>query len=126
MMLTSEMVDACLQSKDVLSGMLAAHRGATAVDPGSVADVERRLAMLVDGGSQLAADAVTTAMAAKPADLVSRHTLYVELDHLPGVDYEALLQSLAALGEMTVLQQVAAISHSPGCWFSLRHCRQRS
>jgi two-component system chemotaxis sensor kinase CheA len=113
MMLTSEMVDACLQSKDVLSGMLAAHRGATAVDPGSVADVERRLAMLVDGGSQLAADAVTTAMAAKPADLVSRHTLYVELDHLPGVDYEALLQSLAALGEMTVLQSGSSEQSQP-------------
>lgn len=113
MLLTSEMVDACLQSKDVLSGMLAAHRGATAVDPGSVADVERRLALLVDGGSQLATDAVTTAITATAAGLDSRHTLYVELDHLPEVDYAALLQSLAALGEMTVVQSGSSEQSQP-------------
>jgi two-component system chemotaxis sensor kinase CheA len=104
MRLTSEMVDACLQSKDVLSGMLAAHRGAATVDPGSVAEVERRLASLVGGDNQSATVAVSTAIAAKPTDVVSSHTLYVELDHLPEVDYEVLLQSLSALGEMTVVQ----------------------
>jgi len=106
MALSSEMVDACLQSKDVLAGMLAAHRGAAAVDPAMVAEVERRLVLLVDGGRQTPATApvTTPAMTTEPATRGVSYTLYVELDHLPAVDYEELLQSLSALGEMNVVQ----------------------
>ncbi|BBF86491.1 signal transduction histidine kinase CheA [Aquitalea magnusonii] len=105
MALTSDMVDACLQSKDVLTGMLAAHRGAAAVEPGIIAAVEQRLSLLVDGGPAVPADAVTAPQTEVATAAVSSHTLYIELDDLLGVDYPALLQSLSTLGEMTVVQQ---------------------
>ena len=107
--LSSGMVDVCLQAKDVLAAMLAAHRGAPAVDPSAIVAVEQQLTTLVSNDALTAASAGsagTSAASAKPPSVTSS-TMYIELDPLPDPDYKALLQSLAMLGEMSLVQQGA-------------------
>lgn len=108
MPLSIGMVDVCLQAKDVLAAMLAAHRGAPAVDPSSISAVEQQLTALVS--SDAAAAAKPAGAAVSPAARTSQEpaassTMYIELDHLPEPDYNALLQSMALLGEMNLVQQ---------------------
>jgi two-component system, chemotaxis family, sensor kinase CheA len=104
MRLTADMVDACLNAKDVLAGMLGAHRGGEAVAKPTISAVENWLERLVAGGSS-EPSAVVEPVQSSAAPAVCA-TLYVELDCcLPTTDYPALLQSLTALGELSVVQE---------------------
>ena len=105
MQLSTAMVDVCLQAKDVLAAMLAAHRGAPSVDPSSVRAVEQQLTALVNKDAAVPAPAVPIVPAVPASHQpASSSTMYVELDHLPDTDYDALLQSMALLGEMNLVQ----------------------
>ena len=104
MRLTADMVDACLNAKDVLAAMLCAHRGGEAVANPAISAVETWLEGLVAGGSAVAPPLAEAAQS--PAEPAVCTTLYVELDCcLPATDYQALLQSLTALGELSVVQE---------------------
>nr|WP_233170605.1 chemotaxis protein CheW [Aquitalea sp. ASV15] len=104
MRLTADMVDACLNAKDVLAGMLGAHRGGAPVARSVVSELEGWLEGLVAGGSaEQRPEVAPPPSAAEPAVCT---TLYIELDCcLPATDYQALLQSLTALGELSVVQE---------------------
>lgn len=104
MRLTADMVDACLNAKDVLAGMLGAHRGGEVVADSAISAVERWLERLVAGGHAEAPPVIESVQ--PPAAAAACATLYVELDCcLPATDYQALLQSLTALGELSVVQE---------------------
>ncbi|MBV8681113.1 MAG: chemotaxis protein CheW [Aquitalea sp.] len=110
MVLTAAMVDVCLTSKDVLAGMLAAHRGGPKLDGETVAQVEQQLESLVRGGDS--ASLAQPVAPSRPAGAISAQalqtprvsTLYIELEPLPAIDYPELLQSLSILGQLSVVQ----------------------
>ncbi len=62
--LRAEMVDAFLETGDLLKTMLAAHQGGEAADPGTVAAVSQRLQQLTDGVEGSAGTPVTAAAGA--------------------------------------------------------------
>jgi two-component system chemotaxis sensor kinase CheA len=106
MPLSTAMVDVCLQAKDVLAAMLAAHRGAAPVDPASVRAAEQQLTALVSQDAAVFAPAASIVPAVRASTQpAASSTMYIELDHLPEPDYKALLQSMALLGEMNLVQQ---------------------
>nr|WP_218645162.1 chemotaxis protein CheW [Aquitalea sp. LB_tupeE] len=111
MSLSIGMVDVCLQAKDVLAAMLAAHRGAPPVDPTAVSAVEQQLTMLVS--SDTAAVRPVDAAVVPAVGAIASSTMYIEMDHLPQTDYSALLQSMALLGEMSLVQQGSEEASQP-------------
>ena len=103
MALTASMVDLFLTSKDVLQGMLAAHRGGPAVPAERVADVAGQLARLA------AVDAEAPVEAAAPVATVRQQpevwTLLIELDADEKAGIPDLLASLATHGALDVLMK---------------------
>nr|WP_197465958.1 chemotaxis protein CheW [Chromobacterium subtsugae] len=118
--LTAQMVDVFLQAKDVLHGMLAAHKGGARADPERAEAVRRRLRDIEDsaGGEPAAAPALVGAAPALVGAAMAPGqeriwTLFLELSPAEGVDMRRLLDSLAAHGDLTVVQQGAAQAGLP-------------
>ena len=106
MPLTAPMVDACLSAKDVLACMLAAHRGGPVAQAADIKVVEHRLQQLVVAGESLSApDTVATENTTQAVAAHHGSTIYLELDHLPTVDYPAILHGLSLWGEVSVVQE---------------------
>ncbi|MCS3806319.1 two-component system chemotaxis sensor kinase CheA [Chromobacterium alkanivorans] len=96
--LSSDLVDLVLRAKDVLYGMLAAHKGKGEADAAQAGELKAQLEALA------AAPAEAAARRAAPEE--ARHwTLYLEIDVVDGVDIDALLESLAEHGDLSVVQR---------------------
>ncbi|MGR2661307.1 chemotaxis protein CheW [Chromobacterium haemolyticum] len=103
--LSSDLVDLVLRAKDVLYGMLAAHKGKGDVDTAQADELKAQLEALA------AAPAETEA---RRAPEEARHwTLYLEIDVVDGVDIDALLESLAEHGDLSVVQRGEELDKLP-------------
>lgn len=109
MILTIEMVDLFLESKDVLKTMLEAHQGGPVVEPEWAADVSARLERLADVQHSYAA--VPTVQELPSAEHVvpvpGIHDLLVEIDWLPGFSLEPVLDALKEHGEIDLIQDAS-------------------
>ena len=106
MALTAQMVDVFLQSKDVLHGMLAAHKGGAQADPARAETVRQRLRDFEGGaGGDQAAAGPPPGIARSGSGQGRIWTLFLELSPTAGVDIRRLLDSLAAHGDLTVVQE---------------------
>ncbi|MDD3481899.1 MAG: chemotaxis protein CheW [Azovibrio restrictus] len=117
--LRAEMVDAFLETGDLLKTMLAAHQGGEAADPGTVAAVSQRLQQLTDGGEDSAGTPVTAAAgagapAAPAGEAVARSAGPGErgfcIEFVPtaasaGHGVEGFVAELSQHGRVQVLQQ---------------------
>lgn len=105
LVLTDAMVEVFLRAKDVLQGMLTAHRGGPTVGGDEVSAVTHRLAQLAE------VVPVPLVEHATPTSLRCR----VLLELWPGedVDIAAALESLGRCGELAVVQQGNVDSQQP-------------
>ncbi|UJB31791.1 chemotaxis protein CheA [Chromobacterium sp. Beijing] len=95
--LSSDLVDLVLRAKDVLYGMLAAHKGKGEADAALAGELKAQLEALAVAPAEAATRRAT------PEE--TRHwTLYLEIDVVDGVDIDALLESLAEHGDLSVVQ----------------------
>ena len=119
--LRNDMIDAFLAAGDILKSLLAAHRGEGAADPQSVHDICARLSALTSGDESRApapaVPAVATGVTAGAPDAVPPgHRLVFVLDGESGQETgDNLLEELARLGAMTVVQRPEA-SDPAGTW----------
>ncbi len=110
MALTAAMVDVFLQSKDVLHGMLAAHKGGEHADAGLAEGVRQRLLEIEAGASA----EPTGGDAPEPRKDPSRiWTLFIEIDAQATADIGQLLASLGQLGDLSVVQPGDLAARSP-------------
>lgn len=103
--LSQEIVEASLQTSDILKAQVDEQRNGTVVDPGWVADTVALLRLLV---AETASASVKTAAA--PLQAAPAHTFRVELRVAPSFEMPRLLQSLESFGqikEMTELKKPA-------------------
>lgn len=91
--LSQEIVEASLQTSDILKAQVEEQRNGTVVDPGWVADTVALLRLLV------AETASPTAMAATPSQAPA-HTFRIELRVGPSFEMPRLLQSLDSFGQV--------------------------
>ncbi|KMN33829.1 chemotaxis protein CheA [Chromobacterium sp. LK1] len=96
--LSADMVDVILRAKDALLGMLAAHKGKGVSDAALAATIKARL-------ETLAAEPTAARAERKPPEETRHWTLYLELDPLADVDIDAVLESLAEHGDLSVVQR---------------------
>ncbi|OHX13191.1 chemotaxis protein CheA [Chromobacterium sphagni] len=114
MALTAPMVDAFLQSKDVLQGMLTAHKGGEQVDPAQVAEVKQQLVDIESGGGEVPAAPPPSAEDGLPDHGPDKiWTLFLEFTPADGVDVRPVLDSLAQHGDLTVVQEGGAAEELP-------------
>lgn len=120
--LRADMVDAFLESGDVLREMLEAHQGRGAVDPATVAAICARL-------RQLSADETVVAVAASaepaetamPAVNVASKRIF-DIQFVPteasakGDGVVNLLEDLRAFGQLDILSQPDDAPHGVGFW----------
>lgn len=100
--LTSGMVDAFLHAKDVLAGLLAAHRGnGGAVPESDVATVRAEL----ESFSAVPVDAVAAEAPGAEAAPAVTHALFIEIDPGAEADIPALLADLGQQGTLEMVQQ---------------------
>lgn len=98
---TSAMVDAFLEARDVIKGQLDAHRGGPAADTALAVDICARLKTLASGEAPAAAAAPVPVVAAPVAAAL-------EIEFTPASDtvsLKELLEGLAALGPVEILEQ---------------------
>ena len=110
--LTSPMVDAFLRSKDLLAGLLDAHRGGAPVDMEQVGEMKASLDALGDVSADGGVDVMALAVA-EPVAPAQTHVILVELDPVDGVDVQGLLDTLRAQGELTLLIEGDQASSTP-------------
>ncbi|MDF0604260.1 chemotaxis protein CheW [Neisseriaceae bacterium TC5R-5] len=108
MALTVKMIDLFLRSKDLLYGMLAAHKNGAVFDNTKVVVNKRELEALANTAQPVASSAISAV--SKVERLL---TVYLELDALEGVNIEALLESLAEHGDLSIVQQGEVADHLP-------------
>lgn len=101
--LSQEIVEASLQTSDILKAQVDEQRNGTVVDPGWVADTVALLRLLV---AETASSTAITAVASQAPP----HTFRIELRVAPDFEMPRLLQSLESFGqieEMTELKKPA-------------------
>lgn len=96
--LTADMVDVILRAKDALLGMLAAHKGKGDADVALAAAIKAQL-------EALAAEPVAAKTARRPPEETRHWTLYLELDPQSEINVDAVLESLAEHGDLSVVQR---------------------
>lgn len=104
--LSADMVDVILRAKDALLGMLAAHKGKGVSDAALAATIKARL-------ETLAAEPTAARAERKPPEETRHWTLYLELDPLADVDIDAVLESLAEHGDLSVVQRGETVENLP-------------
>jgi two-component system, chemotaxis family, sensor kinase CheA len=112
--ITTGMVDALLDAKDVIGRLLAAHQSGAPADDSVEADVRERLTMFacLDDGAEAAA-----APAAKPAPVVAaaRSRFVIRLEGAAGeAGMDNVLEELGSLGSLLVVQRPE--SGRSGAW----------
>ena len=120
--LRADMVDAFLESGDLLREMLEAHQGRGEVDPAAVELICSKLRRLSDGiatpVSRSAAEPASEAL--PPANSVSKRTFdiqFVPTDvSAKGEGVPNLLNELRSLGNLEILSQPASDMNNVGYW----------
>jgi two-component system chemotaxis sensor kinase CheA len=104
--LSDELVDACLEARDVLGGQLATHRDGAPSDPAAATASAKRLAALSAG------ETIPPASASAPAVAVSGDVIFEFVLEAPkssqSAVMEVLCEELADFGVVSVEQRAAA------------------
>lgn len=117
--LNDELIDACLEARDVLGGQLATHRDGAPANPAAAESASKRLARLMSGETQPA-----TPMPATPASAVADAVFEFVLD-APKASQSAVMEVLCAeLADFgTVLVERQASTAKKPWQLRIQNCR---